>query len=208
MNMNPAVSKWNERFLASDDYIFGTAPNDFVARHAARFKPGMKVLAVADGEGRNGVWMAEQGCEVWSVDGAPAASAKARLLAEARKVNMHVITQDISQWDWDAQQFDAVVGIFFQFANPKLRAKLFDGMKRAVKPGGLLMIEGYGMKQLEYKTGGPDIPDHLYTLPLMRESFGDMKIELLDEYDAEIHEGPRHQGMSALVDLIAIKGAA
>lgn len=208
MNMNPAVSKWNERFLASDDYIFGTAPNDFVARHAARFKAGMKVLAVADGEGRNGVWMAEQGCEVWSVDGAPAASAKARRLAEARKVNMHVITQDISQWDWDAQQFDAVVGIFFQFANPKLRAKLFDGMKRAVKPGGLLMIEGYGMKQLEYKTGGPDIPDHLYTLPLMQESFGDMKIELLDEYDAEIHEGPRHQGMSALVDLIAIKGAA
>ena len=205
MTMNPAVSKWNERFLESDDYIFGTEPNDFVARHRARFKPGMKVLAVADGEGRNGVWIAEQGCEVWSVDGAPAASAKARRLAESRRVNMHILTQDISQWDWDGQQFDAVVGIFFQFANPSLRAKLFDGMKRAVKPGGMLMIEGYGMKQLEYKTGGPDIPEHLYTLPLMRESFGDMQIELLDEYDAEIHEGPRHQGMSALVDLIAIK---
>ena len=208
MTMNPAVSKWNERFLASDDYIFGTEPNDFVARHRARFQPGMRVLAVADGEGRNGVWIAEQGCEVWSVDGAPAASAKARRLAASRKVNMHIITQDISQWDWDAKQFDAVVGIFFQFANPNLRAKLFDGMKRAVKPGGMLMIEGYGMKQLEFKTGGPDIPEHLYTLPLMRESFGDMQIELLDEYDAEIHEGPRHQGMSALVDLIAIKTAA
>lgn len=205
MTMNPAVSKWNERFLESDDYIFGTQPNDFVARHRARFQPGMKVLAVADGEGRNGVWIAEQGCEVWSVDGAPAASAKARRLAESRQVDMHIITQDISQWDWGAQQFDAVVGIFFQFANSALRAKLFDGMKHAVKPGGMLMIEGYGMKQLQYKTGGPDIPEHLYTLPLMRESFGDMQIELLDEYDAEIHEGPRHQGMSALVDLIAIK---
>ena len=205
MTMNPAVSKWNERFLESEDYIFGTEPNDFVARHRARFQPGMKVLAIADGEGRNGVWIAEQGCEVWSVDGAPAASAKAQRLAQMRKVNLHIITQDISQWDWDAQQFDAVVGIFFQFANPNLRTKLFDGMKRAVKPGGMLMIEGYGMKQLEYKTGGPDIPEHLYTLPLMRESFGDMQIELLDEYDAEIHEGPRHQGMSALVDLIAIK---
>ena len=205
MTMNPAVSKWNERFLASDDYIFGTEPNDFVARHRSRFQPGMKVLAIADGEGRNGVWIAEQGCEVWSVDGAPAASAKARRLAASRKVNLHIITQDISQWDWDAQPFDAVVGIFFQFANPNLRAKLFDGMKRALKPGGMVMIEGYGMKQLEYKTGGPDIPEHLYTLPLMRASFGDMQIELLDEYDAEIHEGPRHQGMSALVDLIAIK---
>ena len=205
MTMNPAVSKWNERFLASDDYIFGTEPNDFVARHRARFKPGMTVLAVADGEGRNGVWIAEQGCQVWSVDGAPAASAKAQRLAESRKVDLRVITQDISLWDWDAQQFDAVVGIFFQFANPNLRAKLFEGMKRAVKPGGMLMIEGYGMKQLEYKTGGPDIPEHLYTLPLMRESFGDMQIELLDEYDAEIHEGPRHQGMSALVDLVGRK---
>ena len=204
--MKPAVSRWNDRFSATEDYIFGTEPNQFMVRHAQTYlQPGMKVLAVADGEGRNGVWLARQGLEVWSVDAAPAASEKARRLATAQGVQMHIETADLSQWDWDGQQFDAVIGIFFQFANPKLRAEIFDGMKRAVKPGGLLLIEGYGLKQLEYKTGGPDIPEHLYTLDLMRESFADMETLVLEEYDAELHEGAGHKGTSALVDLVARK---
>jgi SAM-dependent methyltransferase len=151
------------------------------------------------------VWLAEQGCEVWSVDAAPAASDKARKLAAERGVQMHIQTLDATEMDWDARQYDLVVGIFFQFANPELRAKLFNGMKRATRPGGWLMIEGYGLKQLDYKTGGPGIAEHLYTLELMRESFGDMDIELLEEYDAELSEGDRHRGMSALVDLVARK---
>ena len=204
--MKPAVSRWNDRFSATDDYVFGTEPNQFMVQHTkAYLRDGMQVLAVADGEGRNGVWMAKQGLEVWSVDAAPAASEKARRLATGQGVQMHIETADLSEWAWDEQQFDAVVGIFFQFANPKLRAEIFDGMKRAVKPGGVLMIEGYGLKQLEYKTGGPDIPEHLYTLELMRESFADMDILLLEEYDAELNEGAGHQGTSALVDLVARK---
>lgn len=206
MSMNPAVSRWNDRFAATSDYVFGTEPNPFLVRHTSTYlKPGMRVLAVADGEGRNGVWLAEQGLDVWSVDAAPAASEKARKLAAARGVTMHIETADMVRWNWDAEPFDAVIGIFFQFANPKLRAELFNGMKRAVKPGGLLMIEGYGLKQLEHKTGGPDIPEHLYTLDMMRQAFSDMDILLLEEYDAELNEGPGHQGMSALVDLIARK---
>lgn len=204
--MKPAVSRWNDRFSATEDYVFGTEPNQFMVRHAQTYlQPGMKVLAVADGEGRNGVWLARQGLEVWSVDAAPAASEKARRLATAQGVQMHIETADLSQWDWDGQKFDAVIGIFFQFANPKLRAEIFDGMKRAVKPGGVLMIEGYGLKQLEYKTGGPDIPEHLYTLDLMRESFADMETLVLEEYDAELHEGAGHKGTSALIDLVARK---
>lgn len=204
--MKPAISRWNERYTATDDYLFGTTPNEFLVRHATpRIKPGFTVLAIADGEARNGVWLAEQGCEVWSQDAAPAATEKARRLAAQRGVSMHIETVDASEVDWDAKQYDMVVGIFFQFANPALRAKLFDGMKRAVKPGGYLLIEGYGMKQLEYKTGGPDIPEHLYTLDLMASAFADMEIEVLTEYDAELNEGNRHQGMSALVDLVARK---
>jgi cyclopropane fatty-acyl-phospholipid synthase-like methyltransferase len=205
-DMKPAISKWNERFLATDDYLFGKSPNAFLVKQATpRIKPGMTVLALADGEGRNGVWLAEQGCEVWSVDSAPAASEKARKLAAERGVQMHVQTLDATAMDFDAQQYDLVVGIFFQFANPQLRAKLFDGMKRATRSGGYLLIEGYGLKQLEYKTGGPGIAEHLYTLALMQEHFGDMNVELLDEYDAELSEGAGHHGMSALVDLVARK---
>ena len=204
--MKTPISKWNERFLASEDYVFGKEPNAFLVRQAAsRLKPGMTVLAVADGEGRNGVWLAEQGCDVWSMDSAPAASKRARMLAAERGVSMHVITADATEMDWNERQFDMVVGIFFQFANPQLRAKLFSGMKQATKSGGYLLVEGYGLKQLEYKTGGPGIPEHLYTLELMREHFGDMAIEVLEEYDAQLSEGKGHHGMSALVDLVARK---
>lgn len=204
--MKTPISKWNERFLASEDYVFGKEPNTFLVRQATpRIKLGMTVLAIADGEGRNGVWLAEQGCEVWSVDSAPAASERARQLATEKGVTIHVQTADATEMDWDARQYDMVVGIFFQFANPALRAKLFDGMKRATKPGGYLLIEGYGLKQLEYKTGGPGIPEHLYTVELMREHFGDMDIEVLEEYDTELSEGKGHHGMSALVDLVARK---
>jgi cyclopropane fatty-acyl-phospholipid synthase-like methyltransferase len=204
--MKPPISKWNERFLATPDYLFGKEPNAFLVKEATpRIKPGQSVLALADGEGRNGVWLAQQGCEVWSIDAAPAASAKARALADERGVQMHIETLDATEIDWDARQYDLVVGIFFQFANPEMRAKLFDGMRRATRSGGYLLIEGYGLKQLEYKTGGPGIAEHLYTLDLMRESFSDMDIELLEEYDAELSEGDRHKGMSALVDLVARK---
>jgi SAM-dependent methyltransferase len=204
--MKPAISRWNERFASTDDYLFGKDPNAFLVKHATPLiKPSMTVLAIADGEGRNGVWLAEQGCKVWSIDSAPAASAKARLLANERGVNLQIETADISQWPWHAQQFDMVVGIFFQFANPELRADIFKGMTAAVKPGGHLLIEGYGLKQLEYKTGGPDIPEHLYTLDLMRNSFATMRIDVLEEYDAELEEGDRHKGTSALVDLVAVK---
>jgi cyclopropane fatty-acyl-phospholipid synthase-like methyltransferase len=204
--MNPAVSRWNDRFASTDEYLFGKNPNVFLVKHATPLiKPGMTVLAIADGEGRNGVWLAEQGCQVWSIDSAPSASAKAHLLAKERGVNLHIETADIKQWPWHAQQFDMVVGIFFQFANPELRADLFKGMAAAVKPGGHLLIEGYGLKQLEYKTGGPDIPEHLYTLDLMRDSFASMRIDVLEEYDAELAEGDRHKGTSALVDLVAVK---
>jgi cyclopropane fatty-acyl-phospholipid synthase-like methyltransferase len=204
MEMKPAISKWNDRFLATEDYLFGKAPNAFLVKQTlARMTPGMQVLAIADGEGRNGVWLSEQGCEVWSIDAAPAATEKARKLAAERGATLHIETADATQWDWDAHQYDMVVGIFFQFANPQLRDKLFDGMKRAVKPGGYVLIEGYGLKQLEYKTGGPDIAEHLYTEALMKSAFGDFEIELLEAYDAALDEGDRHQGISALVDLVA-----
>jgi cyclopropane fatty-acyl-phospholipid synthase-like methyltransferase len=204
--MKPAVSRWNDRFASTDEYLFGKNPNAFLVKHATPLiKPGMTVLAIADGEGRNGVWLAEQGCKVWSIDSAPAASAKARLLAKERGVDLHIETADMTQWPWHAQQFDMVVGIFFQFANPELRADLFKGMAAAIKPGGHLLIEGYGLKQLEYKTGGPDIPEHLYTLDLMRDSFATMRIDVLEAYDAELEEGDRHKGTSALVDLVAVK---
>lgn len=195
---------WEERY-ADPDYIFGTAPNVFLAAQAHRLKPGMSVLAVADGEGRNGVWLAEQGLEVTSIDFSPRALAKARALADQRRVALRVEEADVGNYDWPDAKYDVVVAIFIQFADPPTRARIFSGMKRALKPGGLLLLQGYRPEQLRYGTGGPPQVEHLYTRALLEQSFADMKILELREHDSEIREGARHHGMSALIDLVAVK---
>jgi hypothetical protein len=98
-----------------------------------------------------------------------------------------------------------IVGIFFQFLVPASRTRVFDNIKRALKPGGLALIEGYGLKQIEYKTGGPGIAEQLYTKPMLQEAFGDFASIEIEEYDAALSEGDHHVGMSALVDLVGRK---
>ncbi|HEX7008119.1 MAG TPA: methyltransferase domain-containing protein [Alphaproteobacteria bacterium] len=204
MTATDPLAFWNARFSAPG-YRFGTEPNRFLTRQAHRLRPGQRALAIADGEGRNGVWLARQGLEVTSVDFSPVALEKARKLAQEAGVTVTFVEADLVAWDWPKAVFDVVVGIFFQFAGPADRAKIFQGMKAALKPGGLLLIEGYGPKQLEYKTGGPGVLENLYTEDLLREAFGDFEIIELRSYDAEIHEGEGHKGVSALVDLVARK---
>ena len=195
---------WDERF-STDTYIFGTRPNVFLESNKALFKPGMRVLAVADGEGRNGIWLAQQGCEVLSVDVSPVAIEKARKLAAERGARLQFECADLMDWDWPEEGFDAVVCIFIQFASPDERERLFGGFWRTLKPGGLLLMEGYGVKQLQYKSGGPGKREHLYTIDMLRGAFADWDMESLQEYEAELDEGPKHSGMAALVDLIARK---
>ncbi len=195
---------WNERF-AAPGYRFGTAPNRFLEAQKERLRKGQRALAVADGEGRNGVWLARQGLEVTSVDISPVGQAKARALAKEAGVALEVVEADLGNWAWPAAAYDVVAAIFIQFAPPPVRAKIFEGMKRALKPGGLLILEGYRPKQLDYGTGGPGVADNMYTRELLESAFGDMEIVHLAEYDAVIEEGTGHKGMSALIDLVARK---
>ncbi|MEI7843071.1 MAG: class I SAM-dependent methyltransferase [Gallionellaceae bacterium] len=195
---------WDQRY-SSDDYHFGTEPNAFLASQRHTLKPGMKCLAVADGEGRNGVWLAQQGLEVVAVDYSPVALAKAKKLAEERGAQVRFEAIDLLQWQWPVAEYDVLVGIFIQFVPSSQRPAMFENMKRALKPGGLLLIQGYTPRQLEYKTGGPSQADNLYTEPMLRELLSDMQIVHLAEYDAHIAEGVGHHGMSALIDVVAKK---
>lgn len=200
------LDMWNERF-ATDEYVFGTAPNAFLVRQKHRFVPGMKVLAIADGEGRNGVWLAEQGLDVVSLDGSRNALAKASRLAAERGVKLQTECADWKEWSWPREAFDAVVAIFIQFTGPDDRTLMFDRMKRALKPGGSLLLHGYRTEQLAYGTGGPKAVENLYTEELLRDAFADMRIVELNAYDAHIEEGKGHLGMSALIDVVAIRNA-
>jgi cyclopropane fatty-acyl-phospholipid synthase-like methyltransferase len=195
---------WDERY-AGEEYFYGTEPNAFLQAQHHLLKPGMKCLAVADGEGRNGVWLAGQGLEVWSLDASAVAQAKAKKLAQQRGVNLHFVHADLMEWQGVAAGFDVVVAIFIQFAPPEMREQLFGKLKQWLKPGGLLLLQGYTPRQLEYKTGGPSQAENLYTAELLRSAFAELELVQLSEHDSLIEEGAGHCGMSALIDLVAYK---
>ncbi len=198
------LARWESRF-SQEGYLFGTEPNAFVKAQAQRLRPGLEALSVADGDGRNGVWLAEQGLRVHSVDFSPTALAKAEALAAARGVTMRTELADLFSWTWPVEAYDVVVAIFIQFAPPAERQRMFDGMKQALRPGGLLLMEGYGPRQLAHGTGGPKRLDQLYTRALLEAAFGDFSALEIDEYETEMDEGGGHRGMSALIDLVGRK---
>jgi SAM-dependent methyltransferase len=204
METGTEFERWEARFSAPE-YVFGTEPNAFLKSHAGVLPKTGKALAIADGEGRNGVWLAEQGLDVLSVDFSPTAQAKAQELARRRGVTLRTLQADIMAWDWPSAEFDVVAAIFFQFATPPERTRIFAGIRKALKPGGLLLLEGYGPKQLEYKTGGPSEIENLYTEDLLRAEFAGFSEIATRSYDSMMSEGIRHVGMAALVDLVARK---
>ena len=115
---------------------------------------------------------------------------------------------DVLAHDWPRDAYDTVAAIFIQFAKPGAeREALFGAMCDALAPDGVLLIEGYTAKQLEYGTGGPKSVAHLYDEAFMRAMLADLTIESIAEYDAEIQEGPQHSGLSALIDVVASRPA-
>lgn len=195
---------WDARF-STDEYVYGTAPSGFLRAQAAYLTPGQRALAIADGEGRNSVFMAEQGMDVTAMDGSAVALEKARKLADARGVSVRFLHGDITAWDWRSDRYDLVAGIFFQFLPPAARAQVFDGLKASLNPGGLLMIHGYREEQVAYGTGGPGLAENMYSEALLRDSFAGFEVERLASYDAELQEGTGHRGRSALIDFVARK---
>jgi SAM-dependent methyltransferase len=195
---------WNDRFF-KPDYHFGTEPNEFLARQAHLLKPGLKALAVADGEGRNGVWLAEQGLDVHTIDFSSTGIAKAKKLAVQRGVTVRIEQADIHTWSWPEAAYDVIAVIFIQFSPPDERAKVFAGIRKSLKLGGLLLMEGYRPAQLKYGTGGPREVENLYTRALLEKEFGDFASLDIREHDSVLHEGERHVGMSAVIDLVGRK---
>jgi SAM-dependent methyltransferase len=164
-----------------------------------------RALAVADGEGRNGVWLADQGLDVVSLDFSPSAQKKARALAVERNVHVDFVQADVHRWDYPEATFDVVVEIFTQFSSPAERALKWAGMRRTLKSGGILVLQGYTPKQLQYGTGGPKEIENLYTRAMLEAEFsGFFQLKIVEE-EREIHEGTSHGGMSAVINLTGRK---
>jgi 2-polyprenyl-3-methyl-5-hydroxy-6-metoxy-1,4-benzoquinol methylase len=199
-----SAETWTERY-SEPSFVFGTQPNAYLADKRVLIEPGKTALAVADGEGRNSVWLAQQGLEVDAFDISPVGVAKARQLAQQASVNVNYHVCSCDDWDWRPAAYDYVVAIFVQFADPDMRRRLFTNMITTLKPGGFLILQGYTPKQLEYKTGGPGLLDHLYTEEMLTSAFAELRLIDMQVYEAELNEGTRHSGMSALIGIVARK---
>jgi 2-polyprenyl-3-methyl-5-hydroxy-6-metoxy-1,4-benzoquinol methylase len=205
MGFADATQFWNERF-DKEEFIFGKEPNEYLVEKAKQYlKSKNKVLCIADGEGRNGVWLARQGMQVVGFDASDIALVKAKQFAKEHQVEVEYSFSDTDSYAWPENTYDAVIGIFIQFADPEMRARIFQQTYKTLKPGGLFILQGYTPKQLEYKTGGPSLIEHLYTEEMIRDLAKDFKILELVSYEKELSEGPRHTGMSAILGLVAKK---
>jgi len=197
-----AAETWNRRF-EGEDFLFGIEPNEWLREHAGTLPNGGRILCVADGEGRNSVWLARLGFTVDAFDIAEVGVAKARRLAAQHGVNVDFSVADVDAYAWPTSRFDGVAAIFIQFADPAQRERLFARIMASLKPGGILILHGYTPKQLDYGTGGPPFASHLYTPEMLRSAFETLEILVLREYEADVAEGNGHRGRSALIGMVA-----
>lgn len=200
----PSNPHWDSRF-DRPDYLFGTEPAHFICDHGPRIPAGAQVLAVADGEGRNSVWLAARGVQVTAMDASAVGLEKARALADARGVSVDFRFGDVLAWDWQAVAYDAIAAIYIQFLAPNDRETVFAGLNAALKPGGLLLLHGFAPRQVDYGTGGPPHAENMYTLPMLTAAFPDYAVQHQADYDAHVSSGEGHKGRAALIDFVATK---
>lgn len=195
---------WEDRYANAGGYLFGQAPAQMLVENPWMIDGADTCLCVADGEGRNSVWLAKQGLSVTSFDLSPTAVERSRALAAKTgvRVDAHVI--DWEGWDW-SKSFDIVVAVFVQFMGPEARVRQFETLRKAVRAGGRLVLHGYTPEQVGFGTGGPPNPENMYTTELISEAFGDWRVLRLAAYEREVQEGRGHSGQSALIDLVAEK---
>jgi SAM-dependent methyltransferase len=197
------VERWETRFRAPG-YAFGKEPNAFLKAQAPLLRGRETALTVADGEGRNGVWLAQQGLDVLAIDFSSVALKKTHALAAERSVRLRTEVADLTTWRWPISTLDVVVAIFI-FVDPAERPAFLANLKSALRPGGLLLMQGYRPEQINYRTGGPSDAARMYTRALLEAAFGDMADLKIREHDSAISEGSAHVGMSALIDLVATR---
>jgi len=191
---------WDQRY-AGTEFVYGTEPNDFLVEQTAGLAP-QRVLCLAEGEGRNAVWLAGQGHAVLAVDASAVGLEKAQRLAATRGVAIETVVADLADYNIAEAGFDLIVSIFCHLP-AALRRRLHQQVARGLKPGGLLVLEAYSPRQLGRGTGGPPVPELLYDLDTLRSELSGLTLQHAVELEREIHEGRLHNGVGAVVQVVA-----
>ena len=193
---------WDERF-DTPEYIYGTQPNDFLVSVANEIPPS-KVLCLADGEGRNGVYLASLGYDVTAVDQSAVGLAKAQKLAIAKQVSITTIQANLADFVIEAEAWDGIVSIYCHLPSA-LRNKVYQQIIRGLKPNGVFMLEGFAPEQLQYNTGGPKDLDLLPKLVTLQEELGSLNWEISQDIERELWEGRYHNGKAAVIQMLGRK---
>lgn len=194
---------WNSRYAkVGDGFFYGTGPNTFLAASVAALPPGGTVLCIADGEGRNSVWLAKRGFRVSAIDVAEEGVAKARALAAREGVTVDASVADVTRFDYGTARYDAVVSIFLHLP-AKARRATHRRIVEALKPGGVFLYEAYGPEQLSYGTGGPPEQALLHSLDDVLADFEGCTIEHEFSGVRTVEEGHAHHGEGHVVQVIA-----
>ena len=188
------MNHWDQAYSDVEGYKYGEQPNAFLKEQAHRIPPRARVLLPGDGEGRNGVWLAEQGHQVCALDNSAVGLAKAEALAHRRQVTLQTVLVDLADWQPEPASADAVVLTYLHLP-PPLRTPVMHKLVQALKPGGVLLLEAFHPRQLQYSSGGPKNEAMLYTLDMLRGDLAAGMQELLaSESETLLDEGPGHQG--------------
>jgi len=191
---------WDERYNV-EHYVYGTDPNQFLEQNIDRLPQG-EVLCLAEGEGRNAVFLARRGYQVTAVDASAVGLAKAERLAAEHRVRIGTIRTDLADYDLGDERWDAVVSIFAHVP-PPIRARLHGQMRQALKPGGVLLLEAYTPAQIGRGTGGPSAPEMMMSATQLREELTGLHFQHLQELERDVVEGEFHTGRASVVQLIA-----
>jgi 2-polyprenyl-3-methyl-5-hydroxy-6-metoxy-1,4-benzoquinol methylase len=193
---------WDERY-ATEDYVYGTEPNDFLVSMSDRLPVG-RTLCVAEGEGRNAVWLAGQGHEVTAVDASKVGLAKAQKLAGERGVNITTEVVELGSYLPEPRSYDLIVSIYAHLPRPA-RLDFHPRIVEALKPGGMLVLEAYTPDQLKYGTGGPPDVEKMMSLEVLRDELSGLDFVYAVETVRDVREGSLHTGEGAVVQVVAVK---
>ncbi|NDG83971.1 MAG: class I SAM-dependent methyltransferase [Proteobacteria bacterium] len=203
--MSEKSKPWDDRY-SSPEFYYGREPNDFLKEHAASIPQGGAVLCLAEGEGRNAVFLARLGYRVTAVDQSVEGFKKLDQLAREAAVSVETVVEDLESFPIECGKYDGVVSIWCHVP-PALRASLHSRVVQGLRPGGILILEAYHPRQLGYKTGGPPVPELMMNAEDLSQELNGLEFRILREIDREIHEGKGHSGMSAVTQVLAIKGS-
>ncbi|HMP89822.1 MAG TPA: class I SAM-dependent methyltransferase [Kiritimatiellia bacterium] len=192
---------WDQRF-SHPEPAYGDQPSLFLVEHAHLFKPDQRVFVPADGEGRNGLWLARRGLDVTCVDLSAIGLNKIQSTADREQLRVQTLRKDLFTWDWPKARYDHIVAVYFHMT-PEHRKRIHRAMCDALVPGGYIFLEAFHKDQFGLKSGGPRDPSMLFDQEMLRDDFGQMKIEVLQRVEIRLKEGRLHQGPAVLMRMLA-----